>query len=462
MAKPNLTVTLEPLQGGVATYLPLGAATSDGQPQAEIVLRLHIINNESNRINITDISFSFPQSRTPVIMKQIDTYNNMNLFGGADTYWSNGFVYLDPINKTDQWPNMVFLNFTPTKVTVSLTCKNGNTGTNYSKPYTVTQDLAPHKSPTAEGSYLFPYSISNLRSMEYFTATALHPTGNGGKFGTQIFAHDIGAVGFNSGLGKWSETLGDSSSNNEDYRIWNKPVRAIAGGDVRKWRDTMDDNTILHKFPDKPAGAPNDWGSGNYIKIRTSRRFSRETLTEVVVFCHLKKGSIPNSLKQVGAVVNAGDIIGRVGNSGHTTNPHTHIECTDSSGALRPFPFRSTWVVDYNKLISNSTTGLWVRLEAEGIPKEYSAIYPSYDPRYLNSPIPIPSGQAVDPLYLVLPGNVYTRVVEGLHPHVPKVSEIREILRSMSIEEKRATLSRAKVLIEYGKAVVKAAEEESK
>ena len=80
----------------------------------------------------------------------------------------------------------------------------------------------------------------------------------------------------------------------------------------------------------------------------------------------------------------------------------------------------------------------------------------------MNSPIPIPSGQAVDPLYLVLPGNVYTRVVEGLHPHVPKVSEIREILRSMSIEEKRATLSRAKVLIEYGKAVVKAAEEESK
>ena len=242
---------------------------------------------------------------------------------------------------------MVFLNFTPTKVTVSLKCKNGNTGTNYSEPYKVTQDLAPHKSPTAK-SYLFPYSISDLRSMEYFTATALHPTGNGGKFGTQIFAHDIGVVGFNSGLGKWSETLGDSSSNNEDYRIWNKAVRAIAGGDVRKWRDTMDDNTILHKFPDKPAGAPNDWGSGNYIKIRTSRRFSRETLTEVVVFCHLKKGSIPNSLKQVGAVVNAGDIIGRVGNSGHTTNPHTHIECTIQSGALMSFRFRDASIVDYS------------------------------------------------------------------------------------------------------------------
>ena len=65
---------------------------------------------------------------------------------------------------------MVYLDSpAPTRVTVSLTCKNGNTGTNYSEPYTVTQDLTPHKSPTSEGSYLFPYSISDLRSMEYFT-----------------------------------------------------------------------------------------------------------------------------------------------------------------------------------------------------------------------------------------------------------------------------------------------------
>ena len=62
MAKPNLTVTVEPVQGYDATYLPLGAATSNAQPQVEIVLLLHITNNESNRINITGISFSFPDS----------------------------------------------------------------------------------------------------------------------------------------------------------------------------------------------------------------------------------------------------------------------------------------------------------------------------------------------------------------------------------------------------------------
>jgi hypothetical protein len=79
VTKPNLTVTLESVVAGKATYLPLGAATSDGQSQAEIVLRLHIINNESKRVMVTDISFSFPQSRTPVSMKQIDTYNKSTL-----------------------------------------------------------------------------------------------------------------------------------------------------------------------------------------------------------------------------------------------------------------------------------------------------------------------------------------------------------------------------------------------
>ena len=87
MAKPNLTVTVQPMQVGRATYLPLGAVTSASQSQLEIVLLLHITNNEPNRINITEITFSFPDSQAPsVSMKNINSYNNMNLFGGADTY----------------------------------------------------------------------------------------------------------------------------------------------------------------------------------------------------------------------------------------------------------------------------------------------------------------------------------------------------------------------------------------
>ena len=135
------------------------------------------------------------------------------------------------------------LNFNPTRITVSLTCKNGNTGTNYSEPYTVTKDLTNHRSPTEARSYLFPFSYNNLDSNEYFNTSARH-WANGGLMGTQIFAHDINVVGFNSELEKWSDTKDNSSSNNDDYRIWNKPVRAIADGEIKEWRDTMDNNTI--------------------------------------------------------------------------------------------------------------------------------------------------------------------------------------------------------------------------
>ena len=79
----------------------------------------------------------------------------------------------------------------------------------------------------------------------------------------------------------------------------------------------------------------------------------------------------------------------------------------------------------------------------------------------MNSPIVITPGLAVDPMYLVLPGDVYGRVAEWLHPHEPKIADIRVVFRSMSEQDKKVALSRAKTLIEYGKAVVKVAEEES-
>ena len=42
---------------------------------------------------------------------------------------------------------------------------------------------------------------------------------------------------------------------NDDYRIWNKPVRAVADGTVESWSDGMDDNMVLGEFPD-PTPSP--------------------------------------------------------------------------------------------------------------------------------------------------------------------------------------------------------------
>ena len=63
---------------------------------------------------------------------------------------------------------------------------------------------------------------------------------------------------------------------------------------------------------------------------------------------------------------------------------------------------------------------------------------------------------AIDPMALILSGRAYLAWVELHHPHVPKIAEIQEALRSMTPEEQKSTLSRAKTLAAFGKAVEEA------
>lgn len=66
------------------------------------------------------------------------------------------------------------------------------------------------------------------------------------------------------------------------------------------------------------------------------------------------------------------------------------------------------------------------------------------------------TGQAVDPMYLILSGSAYLRWVEQHHPHELKVAEIEAALRAMTAEEQDAALSRARALVAHGRAVEEA------
>lgn len=60
--------------------------------------------------------------------------------------------------------------------------------------------------------------------------------------------------------------------------------------------------------------------AGNHVLIRSE---SREA---VVALCHLQLGSVP---VRPGQHVRAGDVIGRCGNSGNSTEPHLHLQAMD-------------------------------------------------------------------------------------------------------------------------------------
>ncbi len=63
---------------------------------------------------------------------------------------------------------------------------------------------------------------------------------------------------------------------------------------------------------------------------------------------------------------------------------------------------------------------------------------------------------AIDPLAVLLGNAEYQRIIELLHPHVPKVSQIQEAFRSVTAEEKAFALARARTFVAYGKAVEEA------
>jgi hypothetical protein len=357
------------MEGSHAVYLALAARTDGAKTGAKVVLRLRLENKGSSTLKVKAIRFSFPGSSHPATnMQGVNMDGSLDIAPGGAAVWSNGVVDLDPDpDVSNNVSNAVYLTgAAPSKVKVDVTCKT------FTTPASLTLSLAAARSPVDGHAYRFPYACSDLRASEYFETSAQH-WANGGSGGTQIFAHDIGVVGWNGKTKSWSSLLpGGSKMKNADYRIWDKPVRAMADGTVEDWLETMDNNTIVAdangslQFP-TPTPSP---VTGNFVLIRHG--------TEVMKYCHLRKGSIPDALKVDGAVVREGQELGRAGNSGNSTNPHTHIECERLSDlALRPIPLRDGSVIDRAKLSPPSAKGPWFRLNRHGISKDAVSIWPS-------------------------------------------------------------------------------------
>lgn len=63
---------------------------------------------------------------------------------------------------------------------------------------------------------------------------------------------------------------------------------------------------------------------------------------------------------------------------------------------------------------------------------------------------------AVDPMSLILSGDVYRRWIELKHPHVPKVAEVQAFLRALSVADRAQVTARAKRMGEYAEVFEKA------
>jgi murein DD-endopeptidase MepM/ murein hydrolase activator NlpD len=132
---------------------------------------------------------------------------------------------------------------------------------------------------------------------------------------SQAFAYDIAP------LGPRYELLTDGDgSENAHFAGWERDVRAPAAGIVARVQEGLPDNPSPGHLPDLdsgPDGAQAVLGNGLVIDHGSG---------EYSLLGHMRQGSL---LVRRGQRIEAGENVGKVGNSGHSSAPHLHYHLMD-------------------------------------------------------------------------------------------------------------------------------------
>ena len=353
---PPLTIEFaEPSENRAVVYLPYAAKTANDQPGGVLALRVGIKNGGGAAVHLNKVEFVFAGANASIPA-------DINIGPGKVAGWNTKVSNKDNINQ-----NVFLPSPAPDSFKIRLY------GDGFDAPAESVHRLAPHKSPTAKGSYLFPARATDLKAGEFWSArSGGHAPGTKGM---QLFAYDMGVVAWNGE--KWSGIrAGGSAKKNADHLIWGKPIYAMADGVVLGCRNDVPGNPDP---PDDPGLYLNNMpseeihGGGNHFYIQHG--------DELVLYAHMQMGSLTKSLCQVGAQVKAGDKLGLAGNSGSSSGPHLHIHAIQAAeikeGPLRPLPFHGIWAVERLDAASGGPGAPWVKVDGQGPPRVACLIWPS-------------------------------------------------------------------------------------
>jgi hypothetical protein len=423
MSIPNLTVMVEPSQSGAVVYGPLASAATTGDQAAQLSIRLWITNNESAAVVVNTIALAFVP---PPVVSPVAISVNISVGPAQTTLWN--FSTAD---------NIFLPEPPPPTFTVSIWC-NG-----FTDPSTVALPLDPHSNAVTGGAYLFPARADDLRDGEFWQGISGKHSPAGG--GVQLFGYDMAVVAYDGQNDTWTHLLpGGSNAKNEDYRVWGKPVYAMADGTVQSWANDRPTN------PNPPSDlSPPDPVEGNHFYIQHG--------PELMLYAHLQQGTLNNDLLAPGAPVKAGDFLGLAGNSGNSSGPHLHIHAIKGTspwqGPPQPITFRDSWVIDRAVVSGYGAEGPWVKLTSQCLPAVTSLIWPNAL-LPLSWRVDLSSYRVIDPLALILSGEVYVKLTL---PDPPPFEVIRAYARSMartaSAAERRLALNRARFLRAYVEAI---------
>ena len=354
MAFPNITLDVEPMQDQVVRFQLLAPAAKGLAALGQVSLLLKIRNMESQRLVLTNVGVRllFSDNAEP---QAISFPVNLAIEPNLSVLWHNK-VFVATRQETgldaDTFINQnIFTKPNANIVQVILHFRD------FADPFKALFALGLHESPTPKKAYQFPARKQDLLEGEVWCgAGGVH--GQSGD-GNQLFALDLGVRAWNGN--HWTEFFPGTSSipGNTDFRIWKKPVYAMADGKVLDYRWNFFENPRpcapdqLEPHVVRLINELGD-GSGNFVRLLSG--------DETHTYAHFMWGSVPQGVRRRGALVKRGDLLGLVGNSGSSSAPHLHLGVlkyrklvphSDAKDVLRPLPF-----VDMHSIRSDKAKGI--------------------------------------------------------------------------------------------------------
>jgi hypothetical protein len=347
---PKVDIAIEPSQGDYVVFHPMPGFTAGQKAMGQISVMALVYNKDNVTIDLDRVVV---QHKKGSVLRSQTVYLPSDQLIIEPWYcwaWQNSRPYHEP-------GDVVFFEEPyPDKLILSFHFKG------YSDPVKITKNLKPYNIALP-----LPFKSADLGKDEYFTGYSMH----GG--GDQVFAYDFSCQGFDKN--GWYDVLPNKDySKNENFRIWGKPVYAMADGVVMHFQKDILNNTVLDGSEENLEKQKNDYwgsyafgGSGNHFYIKHG--------DFVALYAHLQKGSLTTKFAKTGAIVRKGDLLGKAGNSGNSSGPHLHVHLKKyvkmdkpEDGFFRPLIFSNGYVIgtaDHPKPRSNPN---WSKLNKQGIP----------------------------------------------------------------------------------------------
>lgn len=350
MSRPSITLNVRTATEAGLLYARVAPAVPNAVLQAHVAFVIDVTNDGPETVTLDRLVVDFPTAPA------IDPHEVEMAVVVGDPPAPQDVVI--PPGEARRWwhepdGNLVIIG-PPAQARLSVYCRG------YDEPERLTLPLVAHASGPGGKGYGFPASRSDLADDEYWhggSATHL-PAG-----GVQLFAYDLVVIGWNP---QWRQRYPDTDGKrNEDFRVFGKPVYAMADGYVVASLDGMPDNV--------PGEFREDPGEGNHVYLKHG--------DEYALYAHLRNGSVPARLLEPGAAVARGELLGEVGNSGRSGGPHLHLQVTRDlphTGIGLPLHFATFRAQDVDELDTAPDTEGWVKVSNCALPPVWSAIRPPH------------------------------------------------------------------------------------